>query len=311
MLPAFARGQAINIPVIGWLAANTPEAGARVLSSFRQGLMDAGMMEGKDYVLETRFASGDVKQLPKLAAELVQRGVAAIVTVTLGAAQAAKAATSTIPIVFTNASYVAEQGLVAAIDHPGGNVTGIVQFNAGLEVKRLLVLAEAFPGVKALAYPRNQNSPNVPFVDKSMRDAAASVHREFLFLPGATETELTATMESLGKRGDAAIMIPAGPYFTTLYAKMVPLAARLKVPVLYGDRSAIPLGGLMSYSAADDGARLAGSDYVPRILKGAKPADIPVRQPQKFEFVLNMKTAKDMGYTFPKSILDAATEKVG
>jgi putative ABC transport system substrate-binding protein len=308
--PLAARAQQPAFPVVGYLQSGSAEP--TFPAAFRKGLKETGYVEGENVAIEYRWAEGHVDRLPAMAADLVRRGVAVIVTPgSLPGARAAKAATATIPIVFWNGGDPVQLGLVASINRPAGNATGLAGMGAELAPKRLGLLHELIPGAVRFALLVEPNSTTTPLVIINLQSAASAIglQIEVLYAAG-TDRGIDAGFASLvQKRADAILVQPAS-LFDERRTQIAALAARHAIPAIYVDRTYAEAGGLMSYGAnIADQYRMVGV-YAGRILKGEKPAEIPVQQPTKFELVINLKTAKALGLTVPPTLLVAADEVI-
>ena len=278
--------------------------------AFRQGLLDAGYAEGRDVVIEWRTASGDYARLPELAADLVQRKVDVIVVQSTLAAQAVKRATSTIAIVMATVADPVGSGLVANLAHPGGNVTGLSTMVVDLSAKRLQLLKETLPRVARVAVLGN---PATPYHSKAVEDlkaVAPSLSIELNFVAARTPEEFGQAFSAVSRAHAQALYVIDDAFFVSRRAMLIKLASKARLPAIYGFRLYVDEGGLMSYGPnyADLLRRSAG--YVDKILKGAKPGDLPIEQPTKFELVVNLKTARALGLTMPQSILLQAGEVI-
>jgi len=306
------RAQQKAMPVIGHLGSTSAGPAAPVVIAFRQGLSDAGYVEGQNAAIEFRWAEGHYDRFPALAAVLVERKVDVIAAGSAAAASAAKDATSTIPIIFVVADDPVEAGLVASLARPGGNLTGVNFLTVELMPKRLQLLSELVPQAKVIALLINPNSPtthNEPLI-AALEEAARATGVRLAILKAATENEIDAAFATLAQRQAGALIVSPDPIFGARREQLVALAARHVVPAIYFRREFAEIGGLMSYSSSLAVAyRLVGT-YVGRILKGAKPADLPVQQPTNFELVVNLKTAKALGITVPPAILARADEVI-
>lgn len=305
--PLAARAQP-TMPVIGFLHSGSPDANANRVARFRKGLSDAGFVEGRNVAIEFRWALGQYDRLPEMAADLVRRHVAVIATLSSSRATVvAKAATSTIPIFFLTADNPVELGLVASLSRPGGNMTGIASQNVELVEKRLGLLHEIAPqsAVTALVNPSNANGE---MIAKILKATARTLGFELHVLEASTDAEIELAYRALVS--GSALLIATDPFFFSRRALLIALSARHAVPTIYDNKEFADGGGLMSYGT-DIGSNweLAGL-YVSRILKGEKPADIPVMQPTKFDFVLNLKTAKTLGLAVPSTLLATADEVI-
>jgi putative ABC transport system substrate-binding protein len=275
-----------------------------MLAAFREGLKQLGFVEGQNVAIEYRWADGQNDRLPALAADLVRRRVAVIVTLNnTSATLAAKAATTTIPIVFSIAADPVQIGLVASFNRPGGNVTGISSMNYELIGKRLQWLHELVPGATRFAMLQNPTNPVSQSANAEAQAAARTLGVELLVLNASAESDFEPAFATLVQQQAAALYVTPNALFLNRHQQIVALAARHRVPAIYTNHEAVAAGGLMSYgSPRADNYRLAGT-YTGRILKGEKPADLPVQQPTKVELHVNMKTAKALGLTFPTALL--------
>jgi len=304
------RAQQKAMPVIGFLSSGRPGALAPRLAAFRHGLSETGYVEGQNVAIEYRWAEGRFEQLPKLAADLVGRKVDVIAT--SGGdftAFAAKNATSLIPIVFLATGDPVEEGLVASLARPGGNLTGVTFIGVELWGKRVELISELVPETKALAALMNPDFPGAERNTRAVQEAARAKGLQLRILGAASESEIDAAFTSLVDLQARALLIGA-PNFLGRREQIVALAARYAIPAIYDWREYVAAGGLISYGTnLADTYRIIGT-YVGKILKGAKPADLPVQQPTTFELVVNLKTAKELGLTVPPSILARADEVI-
>jgi putative ABC transport system substrate-binding protein len=309
--PLGAHAQQPTMPMIGFLNSGSPGERAALLAAFRQGLKEAGYVEGQNVGIEYRWAEGHYDRLTNLAADLARRKVAVIVaTGGVGAALAAKAATTTIPIVFTGGGDPVEHGLVASLGHPGGNATGATNVSSMLSAKRLDLLRAMVPNAKAIGMLVNPTFPDTAKTLTQAQEAAVALGLQFHIQQASSEGDFDAAFGTLKKKGIDALYINADALFLTRREQLVGLAARYAFPTLYPFREFVITGGLMSYGAnISDEYRQAGV-YVGRILKGEKPADLPVIQPTKFELVINRKTAKAQGIEIPANLLALADEVI-
>jgi putative tryptophan/tyrosine transport system substrate-binding protein len=308
--PLAARAQQA-LPVIGFLSARSPDESAHLLAAFRRGLVENGIVEGQTAAIEYRWALGDYDRLPALAAELVRRPVAVLAAVGgEPAARAAKSATAAIPIVtFFGADPVAT-GLVASLGRPGGNVTGISNLTVAMEPKRLGLLRELVPQARTFGALVNPNYASATDQLRELQEAARALGLQLHVFRASTDDELEAAFESTAQNRIAALTVAGDSYFNSRRDMLAALAARHGVPAMYNFRDYAVAGGLMSYGVdLTDGYRQVGA-YVGSILKGAKPADLPVLQPTKFEFVINLKTAKALGVKFSDNLLSLADEVI-
>jgi putative ABC transport system substrate-binding protein len=309
--PRAAHAQQPATPVIGFLSSRSPNESAGVVAAFRQGLREAGFVEGQDLTIAFRWAEGRYDRLPALAAELV--GLRVAVLYSAGgppSALAAKAATSTIPIVFAAANDPVELGLVASLNRPGGNITGMSLFASDLWAKNVELLKELVPAVSVMAYLVNPSSPSVATYLKGATQAAKTLGIDIHPLNASTEREIDEAFASLGALRAGGLIVPNEPFLDSQRERIAALAARYAIPALYNFREYVVAGGLVSYGPSlPDSYRRAGI-YAGRILKGEKPADLPVQVPTKFEFVINLKTSKNLGLTIPPALLTRADEVI-
>jgi putative ABC transport system substrate-binding protein len=309
--PLAARGQQAAMPVIGFLHSGSPEPSKLAASAFLQGLSEAGFSANRNVAIEYRWAQDRNEQLPALAAELVRHPV----DVLLAAggqisARSAKAATSITPVVFVIAADPVEIGLVASLNRPGGNITGVANFSNVLITKRLELLRELIPGASVIGFLQDTNSPGGDNTWRTLEEAARAVGQQMELVKAGTERELDAAFEELTRRKIGALVIQNTPLFLNQRDRVIALAAQHRIPTSYERPEAARAGGLISYgSSFADSNRQAGL-YVGRILKGEKPADLPVILPTKFELVVNLKTARTLGLTIPESFLLRADEVI-
>jgi putative tryptophan/tyrosine transport system substrate-binding protein len=304
------RAQQKAMPVIGFLHSASPGPYAPNVAAFRQGLSETGYVEGQNLAIEYRWAEGHYDRLPALVADLVGLKVQVIAAGSAPSALAAKRATSTIPIVFTSGGDPVAAGLVASLARPGGNLTGVSIMGAELTPKRLELLSELAPqfGVFALLV-----NPNYPSVDHEIRDAQEAARAKGVqlhILKATTESEIDAAFGTLLQLQGGALVVGVDPFFFSRSEQLVALAARHAVPAIYGLRESVLAGGLISYGLSLTDAYRQIGNYAGRILNGAKPADLPVQQPTRFELVVNLNTAKALGLTIPPSILARADEVI-
>jgi putative tryptophan/tyrosine transport system substrate-binding protein len=299
------------MPVIGFLNNTSPEANADLLRAFRQGLKETGFVEGENVTIDYRWADNQLDRLPALASDLVHRRVTVIVTTGgITAASAAKAATATIPIAFVVGEDPVRIGLVASLARPGGNLTGINFLTAELGAKRLGLLHELMPAATRVAVLVNPVGPNAETTVKDVEPAGRAMGLQIQFLNASTSGEINAAFATFVREGSDTLSVAADPFFTSRRSQMVQLAAHHSVPAIYSGRQFPEIGGLMSYGASlTDALRQIGV-YAGRILKGAKPADLPVVQSAKFELVINTETARMLGVTVPAAMLARADEVI-
>jgi putative ABC transport system substrate-binding protein len=309
--PLAARAQQPVMPVIGLLHPGSPEANARFVVGFRKGLGETGYVEGRNVLIEYRWGHGETTQLPELAADLVRRAVSVIVTPGgVAAAIAAKAATATIPIVFVIGADPVQAGLVVSLNRPGGNVIGITSLNLGLAAKQLGLLHQLLQRDARFAVLVNSSNPQSRLALADVQAAAAAMGQPLDIVTATTNREITSAFnEAVKKRADA-ILISPDPLFTSRPVQLATLAARHAMPAVYALREFAEGGGLISYgSNFTDMFRQAGT-YVARILKGEKPADLPILQATKFELVINLQTAEALGLEVPATLLALADEVI-
>jgi putative ABC transport system substrate-binding protein len=300
--PIAARAQ--QMPVIGLLGGVSPESYTDNLTAFFQGLKEAGYVEGQNLRIEQRWARGQLDQLPALLADLIGRRVSVLFTTGgTSVATAAKKTGTAIPIVFALGSDPVEDGLVASMNRPGGNITGVTFFNNLLLAKRLEMLRETVPKAALIAVLVNPNNARAALDTSDIQAAAAGIGQQVQILRAGTPDDLDASFASMVRAGAGALLVTSDAYFLSRRQQLVVLAARHAIPAGYGQRDFVAAGGLISYgSNQPDSLRQAGV-YVGRILKGTKPADLPVVQPTKFDLVINLRTAKALGLEIPAKVL--------
>ena len=305
--PLAARAQQAALPTIGFIRANTPEKSVASVAAFRQGLSETGYVEKQNITIEYRWAAqGHYDQLPALAADLVRRKVSVIAATTAQAALAAKAATASIPIVFETGGDPIQLGLVASLNRPGGNITGVTQLSSELLSKRLGLLHDLLPAAAAIGFLVNPTYPGAESQARDLQDAARTLGLQMHVLNAGTEAEINTAFANFAK---LRVGVGAGPYAERA-EQFVTLAARHALPTFYQYREYVAAGGLISYGASlTDSYRQAGV-YTGRILKGEKPGDLPVLQPTKFELVINLKSANALGLTIPPGVLAIADEVI-
>jgi putative ABC transport system substrate-binding protein len=304
------RAQQKAMPVIGFLHFGSPGPFAYQVAAFRQGLNQTGYVEGQDVAIETRWAEGRYDRLPALAADLVGRKVDLIVAEGPPSASAAKNATSTIPIVFTVGTDPVADGLVASLARPGGNLTGVSIMASELAAKRLELLSELVPQARVIALLVNPNNPIVESMIRDVQEASRAKGVQLLVLKAGSESEIDGAFASLVQWHAGALIVGDDVFFTTRREQLVALASRYRVPTIYPSRESVAAGGLISYGTSIMAVDRQLGIYAGKILKGAKPADLPVEQPTRFELVVNLNTAKDLGLTVPPSILARADEVI-
>jgi ABC-type uncharacterized transport system substrate-binding protein len=307
--PLAAFGQQ-TMPVIGFLHSASPGPFTRLVDAFRKGLNENGYVEGRDVAIQFRWAEGQYDRLPALANDLVARQVAVITAIGPPAALVAKAATTTIPVVFTTGDDPVKVGLVQSLNRPGSNVTGINVFTGVMEGKRLGLLTEIVPDVTLVAVMINPTSPESEASAQDIQKSAAAIGRQVIILRANNERDIDAAFTAIMERRAGALLVGNDIFFNSRRSQIVNLAARNKLPAIYEFREFVDAGGLMSYGTnLADIYRQAG-DYTGKILKGTKPADLPVLQLTKFEFVINLKTAKDLGIKISDNVLSLADEVI-
>jgi putative ABC transport system substrate-binding protein len=307
--PLAARGQQPGLPVIGYLSGGTPGERASALLGFSKGLSEMGYVEGRNVAIEFRFAQNDPRRLPDLAADLVRRRVAVIAAVGGNAGLAAKALTSTIPIVFASAFDPVDAGLVPSLNRPGGNITGITTESGAVERKQLGLIHELLPRATRFALLRTRGGgAGRPSVD--LRAAAESIGVEIEILDAGTNAEIDQAFPDLLQKRVEGLLVESTFLFRGRRTQILTLAARHAVPVIYGGRADAEAGGLMSYGANVTDTNRQFGIYAGRVLKGEKPADLPIMLPTRFEFLINLQTAKTLGIEVPPTLLASADEVI-
>jgi putative ABC transport system substrate-binding protein len=308
--PLAARAQQPALPVVGFLNPGSSVATRYQAMAFAQGMSQTGYVEGRNVAVEYRWANGQYDQLPAIAAELVRRQVAVIGVVSPVGALAAKQATTSIPIVFALGSDPVKDGLVASLNRPGGNITGATFFANLLDAKRLGLVHQFVPDANVIAALLNPKNASFTLEKNETQEAARTLGLELVFLQASTEREIDDSFLTLTQQHAAALFVAGDAFLGGHADQIATLAVRYGVPTSFALREQAAAGGLMSYGASiTDTVRQAGN-YVGRILKGEKPVDLPVQQPTKFEFVINMKTAKALGLTIPHDLLVLADELI-
>jgi ABC-type uncharacterized transport system substrate-binding protein len=308
--PLAARAQQPAMPVIGFLSSLSAPVTSKRIASFGQGLNETGYTVGQDLTVETRMAEGQYERLPALAADLVGRRVSLIAALAPPAAFAAKAATTTIPIVFIGALDPVKAGLVASLNRPGGNVTGVTFIGASLGAKRLELARELVPNVSLIALLTHPSSPDALEELRDLQNAATALGQQLLVVSATSDRDFEGAFASIAQQRAGVLLIGQDPFLFQAGDQLVALAARHRIPAIYGNGELATAGALLSYGASlPDAWRLAGV-YAGRILKGARPADLPVVQPTKFELVINLKTAKGLGLEVPPMLLARADEVI-
>jgi len=309
--PLAAQAQQPGMSVIGLLSGSSASASRRPMAAFHSALTDSGFIEGQSVTIDYRWADGRFDLLPAMAAQVVRRPVALIVTFSPPAALAAKAATTTIPIVFHSGGDVIKMGLVASLNRPGGNATGVNLFTQAVEAKKLDLLSKLVPTAATFAYLMNPNNPGADATTEEIREAARQLGRSLDIIGAGTAGEIDAAFARLAERRTSALVVMADQYFDEpRRAQLIALAARHAIPTIYGQRDYAVDGGLISYGTdLAETHRQVGS-YAGRILKGARPEDLPVLRPTKFELLINLKTAKALGLSIPDNLLTLADEVI-
>jgi putative ABC transport system substrate-binding protein len=308
--PIAARAQQPAMPVVGYLYAGFPEPSAHLVAAFRKGLSETGYVEGRNLTVEYRWAESRYDRLPGMAADLVRRGVTVIFASPGLAGQAAKAATTTIPIVFTTGIDPIDYGLVTSLNRPDGNLTGVSNLSVELGPKRLELLHDLVPKATTIGYLVNPTNPAAEAQSRDAQAAARSLGLRLLLLEATSERDLDAAFATLLQQQAGALLMSSDPTLTNRSEQIAALAVRHAMPAMFTRREGVAAGGLASYGASVlDAARQAGL-LTGRILKGEKPADLPVVQSTKFEFVINLQTTRALGVTVPPSLLAIADEVI-
>jgi putative ABC transport system substrate-binding protein len=308
--PLAARAQP-PMAVIGLLSGSSPGAIPHLVAALHRGLGDSGFVDGQNLAIDYRWADGRFDRLPTMAAELVRRQVALIVALAPPSTLAAKAATATIPIVFHSGGDVVKMGIVASLNRPGGNATGVNLFTQAVEPKKLDVLSKLVPSAETFGYLLNPNNPGAEERANEVRDAARSLGRSLHVVGASTPAEIDAAFTTLVDRRVGALVVMADQYFDdTRRAQLVALAAGNAIPAIYGQREYALEGGLISYGTNLAETHRHAGNYAGRILKGEKPSDLPVLRPTKFELLINLKTAKTLGLSISDNLLTLADEVV-
>jgi putative ABC transport system substrate-binding protein len=308
--PLAAGAQQKTMPVIGYLNTGSPDTNPPLLAAFRQGLSETGYVEGQNLAIEYRWAEGHYDRLPALAADLVSRKVDLIVASSPPSALAAKSATSTIPIVFRGGADPVGDGLVASLARPRGNLTGVGFGGGELTAKRLELLSELVPRARVIALLVNPNVSNAEGIIRDVQEAARTKGLQLHVLKAGSESEIDTAFASLVQLHADALVVSADPFLSNRREQLVALASRHAVPAIYAWREFAASGGLISYGPSLRAAFGLIGIYVGKILKGAKPSDLPVQQPTKFELAINIKTAKSLGLTVPPTLLAQADDVI-
>jgi putative tryptophan/tyrosine transport system substrate-binding protein len=307
--PLAARAQQQPMPVVGFLRSTPAEPFANIVAAFRQGLNETGFVEGQNVVIEQRWADNQLHRLPTLAADLVRRQVAVIVS-NGPAVEAARSATTTIPIVFVIGDDPVRRGLVTSLNRPGGNLTGLTFFANRLSAKRLEMLLELVPGARVVAVLIDPNFSSSADELREVEEAGHTIERKIVAVKAGNEREFEGAFTKIVQAGAGALVVCGSPSFTSERRTLVALAARHAIPTIYDIRDYVAAGGLISYSASFTDAYRQAGVYAGRILKGAKPSELPVLQPTTFELAINLKTAKGLGLTVPLTLQASADEVI-
>lgn len=307
--PRAVWAQQATMPVVGFLNSRSAGEAAAAVAAFHQGLRETGFVAGQNVAIEYRWAEGHYDRLAGLAADLVQRRVA-VIAAGGGSALAAKLATATVPIVFISDDDPIKIGLVASLNRPGGNITGIYQLSSGLEAKRLGLLHELAPDAATVAVLVNPNYPDAEIQLREVEEAARTLGVQLLVLKASSDGDFDTVFTTLIQRQAGVLLVASDPFLFSRREQLIALAARHAVPAIYQFRESAVSGGLMSYGTRITDSYHQIGVYTGQILRGAKPADLPVMQSARFEFVLNLKTAKTLGLTIPPSMLVRADEVI-
>ena len=309
--PLLAQAQQPTAPVIGFMSGRSPDESKHLVAAFHRGLGEVGFVEGKNIAVEYRWALGQYDRLPALAAELVKSRV--VVLAAVGgdpSALAAKQATSTIPVVFGLGGDPVKAGIVESLNRPGANATGFTLLTSALEPKRLGLLRDLVPGAAVIGVLVNPNFPPAAAQLTTLEKAAETISRQLNVFKASNDAELSVSLTSLLQQRVNALLVMSDPYFDTRRDRIIAFAAQNKLPAIYQFREYAVDGGLISYGPSITDAYRHAGNYVGQILKGAKPADLPVLQPTKYEFVINLKTAKSLGLTIPSGLISFADEVI-
>jgi putative tryptophan/tyrosine transport system substrate-binding protein len=304
-----ADAQQSVVPMIGFLRSTPEKPFVHIVAAFREGLKEAGFIEGQNVAIEQRWADNQLDRLPELAADLVRRQ-AAVIAGNAPAIEAARSATATTPIVFVIGGDPVAQGLVTSLNRPGGNLTGLTFFGNSLGVKRVEMLRELIPGVKVIAALIDPNFSEAVVEFREVEDAAGNIGQKIVPVNAANEGEFDAAFTTIVQAGAGALVVIGSPFFASQTRTIVALSARHAIPAIYDLRDYVAVGGLISYSASFTDAYRQAGVYVGRILKGTKPSELPVLQPTAFELAINLKTANALGVTFPPSFRVRADEVI-
>jgi putative ABC transport system substrate-binding protein len=307
--PLGVRAQQAAMPVIGFLRSTSLADATHLVDAFRQGLKETGFVEGQNVAIEYRYANNQIDRLPALVADLIRWPVAVIVVNATGA-HAAKAATTKVPIVFVTGSDPVQDGLVTSLNRPGGNVTGVSFFSSALGAKRLELLRQLVPSATTIAVLVNPDNPNTEADRRDVQAAALAIGQQLIVLDVSSVRDIETAFATFVHRGAGALLVGGGAFMFSNRERIVALAARHALPTSYAQRETVVAGGLMSYAGSISDAYRQVGIYAGRILKGEKPTDLPVTRSTKFEFVLNVKTAKTLGLNLPPTLLAIADEVI-
>jgi putative ABC transport system substrate-binding protein len=309
--PLAARAQKPAMPVVGFLSGRSLVSDSHLVATFSRALNEAGYIDGQNVAVEFRWADGQLNRLPELAAELIERKVAVLFAgASDAAAGALRVAAATVPVVVATGSDPVAAGLVASFNRPGGNLTGVTVFSVALELKRLEFLRELISPTPLIALLINPNNLTATAARRELTDATRNIGQDVMMLEASTEGEFEAAFATLTQKSASGLVVSDDALFANRRAVLVALAARHAVPAIYGRRDFTETGGLISYGASVTDQYYQSGVYVGRILKGAKPADLPFLQPTKFELTINLKTVKTLGLTLPASLLARADEVI-
>jgi putative tryptophan/tyrosine transport system substrate-binding protein len=309
--PLAARAQQNALPVVGYLNAGSPEAFAPLVTAFRKGLSETGYVEGRNVVIEFRWANNQFERLPDLATDLVRRQVAVIAAIGgIAAALVAKAATTTIPIVFAVGGDPVQLGLVTSLGRPGGNVTGVTGISAELSGKQLGLVHQLLPQATRLAVLVNPTTPSAEAAITEVKAAASTVGMQIEVLSAASSREIDAAFVTIVQKRAAALLVGSDPLFISRRVQLATLAVKHTVPAIFPFREDVEAGGLMSYGPSITDTNRQAGIYTGRILKGEKPADLPVQQAAKFEFIINLQTARTLGIEVPPTLIALADDVI-
>jgi putative ABC transport system substrate-binding protein len=309
--PLAAHAQQAAVPVVGFLSGRSLASDSHLVATFSQALNEAGYVNGQNVAIEFRWADGQLNRLPELAAELIERKVAVLFAGASDvAAGALRVAAATVPVVLATGSDPVVAGLVASFNRPGGNLTGVTIFSVALELKRLGLLRELISPTPLIALLVNPNNLTATAARRELNDATSRMGQDVVLLEASTEGEFEAVFATLTQKRASALVVSDDALFANRRAALVALAARHAIPAIYGRREFAEAGGLISYGASVADQYYQSGVYVGRILKGAKPADLPFLQPTKFELAINLKTAKTLGLTVPSGLLNAADKVI-